>query len=184
MKNKILCTYVCLSLLAIILLYNGYTRVSAKLEISQQNIEAFNGVADNIKTYTEKEFKKYEKALSDSLKVKRVAEVHKFYITNHYHDTTIVEFKPVISEGVIDSTKSVFSETIGCFKVGGVVDWNGKELKITDINYETKVVVVEYLGKREKKLLFFRIGKRERKLTCQSSCGDSLQIEKINVIRN
>jgi hypothetical protein len=161
-----------------------YSKASARLEMAQKNIEAFTGIADDIKTYTRKEFKKYEKSLSDSIGVKRVAEVHKFYITNNHKDTTIVEFNPIIEKGKIDSSKNSFSEIIGCFEVGGVVDWNNKQLKITGIDYETKVVVAEYLGKREKKLLFFRYGKRERKLTCKSACGDSLKIEKINVVRN
>ncbi len=181
MINKILYFYVLLSVLALLFLYNGYTTYRARYETANHNIEAFNGVADNIKDYTKKEFERYEKALSDTLNKKRVTEVHKFYITNNYRDTTIVEFSPVVG----DTTKSEFNEVIGCFKVGGVVSWSDKELKITAIDYDNKVVVAEYLGRREKKkILFinFRIGKRERKLMVQSACGDSLEVEKINII--
>ena len=185
MKNKIVYGNVCASLLAIVFLYNGYTTVSAKYETSQQNIEAFTGISDDIQVYTKKEFEKYysEMAgfLKDSLNINRVTEIHKITVNKHYHDTTIVELSPKGDSGVV----STFDQAFGCFRVGGLLNWKRKQLFINSIDYDNSIIIAEHLGRREKKkLLFFnfRIGKRSRNITAYNSCGDSLKVEKIDIV--
>lgn len=87
----------------------------------------------------------------------------------------IPDFTPSIGSVRIDTMLQKLSYTGGCFNVE-IVDTT------LNISFADTIQIVNYLGKRSKKFLFIRYGKRHEHIKAFSKCG-TVEVGQVKVIK-
>lgn len=133
---------------------------------------------------TQKEFEEQmedsTKKLLDSLKIKPKRVIK--YIKTVHRD---IDASDIVVETIQkNDTSFTFMDTTGCFLIEGRTDIF-LDKPITTITHKEYINTSQYFlykGKRAKKFLFFRVGKRKMALRIVPECGEE-SIEIIEVIK-
>ncbi|WNH10050.1 hypothetical protein [Thalassobellus suaedae] len=94
-----------------------------------------------------------------------------------YYDSLISSFNAsVLVDKIKNNEDGVFefSKEGKCISVGGNLEFVNGELNVNLTNeaFTGEILLTKSLGRRTKKFLFIRYGKREEKLTATTDCGD------------
>lgn len=150
------------------------------------NSESLGGVDSSAYTLNllVKEFKKFYPVLDsiakkNNIPVKNITEVYHTHIHNEITDTIT---KPLY---VVDSTLRGLSFDTLCFSFDILMNPVLNKASITKLSYDTDMQLFYYIQRQRVKWLFgLRIGKKMQYAKAVSSCGDSINIERINLYRN